>query len=135
MSLWKNNGFSLIEVMIAIAIVAILASIAYPSYISYLTSSRRTEAMGALQRFANVQEQFYSDHQRYAKNMAELGFADPYVSENGHYQVVTNSSSLTSDFTLTASAQGVQATNDADCKELKLQHNGIRTATSGDCWE
>ena len=60
----KNNalGFTLIEVMITVAIIGILASVAYPSYVDFVTRSNRVEALQELTRFANLQEQYFIDH-------------------------------------------------------------------------
>jgi len=53
----KSRGFTLIELMIAVAIVGILASIAIPNYRQYITKGKRAEAQGALVTFANAMEQ------------------------------------------------------------------------------
>lgn len=54
----KIRGFTLIELMIAVAVVGILASIAVPSYRAYITKGKRNEAQGALVTFANAMEQW-----------------------------------------------------------------------------
>jgi type IV pilus assembly protein PilE len=61
----KNQGFTLIEVMVTVAIVAILASIAIPSYQDSVTKSRRRDAQGALEGFANAMERHFSDVNNY----------------------------------------------------------------------
>ena len=57
----KHAGITLIELMIAVAIVAILAGVAYPSYMQYVLTSHRTEGTSALVRIANLEERYYLD--------------------------------------------------------------------------
>jgi type IV pilus assembly protein PilE len=61
----KNNGFTLIELMVAVAIVGILAGIAYPSYINNLTKSRRVDAEGALLGLASAMERHFTENSNY----------------------------------------------------------------------
>lgn len=63
-------GFTLIELMITVAIVAILASVAYPSYKEYVAKSRRSEARTVLSSAQQWMERFYSENFRYDKNSA-----------------------------------------------------------------
>lgn len=83
------SGFTLIELMITVAIVAILAAIALPSYNEYVLRAKRSEARSTLVDLLARQERFYSDNQRYAANLAELGVAST-TSENGYYNIVVS---------------------------------------------
>jgi type IV pilus assembly protein PilE len=62
----RQSGITLIELMVAIAIVAVLASIAIPSYTSYVTRSKLTEATSSLLAMRVKLEQFYQDKLTYA---------------------------------------------------------------------
>lgn len=62
---YANSGFSLIELMIAVAIVGILAAIAYPSYTSFIIDARRTDGQEALMGFANAMERFKTENMTY----------------------------------------------------------------------
>lgn len=61
----KERGFTLIELMIAVAIVAIIAAIAYPSYLDQVKSTRRGDAQGALMSFSNAMERYYTQQGSY----------------------------------------------------------------------
>jgi type IV pilus assembly protein PilE len=71
-----TTGFTLIEVLITIAIVAILASIAYPSYTDYLRRGQAQEAPGVLADFRARMEQYYQDNRNYGTG-ATCGIAAP----------------------------------------------------------
>ena len=60
------HGFTLIELMVTVAIVAILSAIAYPAYTEYILKSRRTDAKNALLDLAARQERFYSLNNKYS---------------------------------------------------------------------
>lgn len=129
----KEQGFTLIEVMIVVVIVGILASIAYPSYLDYVTRSNRTEAHAALMKISNLEEQFYLDNKSYTGTMTELGFAtDPYVTENGYYSVdaVVTSSKMT----ISATALGSQAARESTCKTITLTDTGAK-GPAAECWK
>jgi type IV pilus assembly protein PilE len=67
-----KKGFTLIELMIVVAIVGILAAVAYPSYLQHVESTRRSDAQGALSGLANAIERHYTTNSSY-KNAAESG--------------------------------------------------------------
>lgn len=61
----QESGFTLIELMIVVAIIGIIAAIAYPSYMDQVQSTRRADAQGALVTFANAMERFYTQNNSY----------------------------------------------------------------------
>lgn len=134
MAVQKMKGFTLVELMITIAIIGILASVAYPSYTDFVTRSNRSEAQRELTKLAVLQEQLFSDARRYTADMKELGESDdPYVTESDNYSI--DATLADGGFTLTATAQGNQATQDSVCLTISINDLGQKTATSDICWE
>lgn len=97
----KARGFTLIELMITVAIVAILAAIAYPSYQNSIKKSRRTEVKAAIQNVAAEQERFYYKSNAYTRDLRNLGYSIKIWnnSENGFYRfrVQNNNCNTTTD--------------------------------------
>ena len=79
------NGLTLIELLVVIAIVSIISAIAIPNYQDYVARSRRADAMIALQRVANEQEQFYFDGNQYSATFTSLNLSN--VSPDGYYNL------------------------------------------------
>ncbi|MFT5720704.1 MAG: type IV pilus assembly protein PilE [Motiliproteus sp.] len=73
----EQPGFTLIEVMITVAIAGILLMVAYPSYLQYLTDSRRTDARNALLAFSTSMERYRSDHNSYDNAHSGTGYPNP----------------------------------------------------------
>ncbi|PMG31454.1 prepilin-type N-terminal cleavage/methylation domain-containing protein [Shewanella sp. 10N.286.52.C2] len=129
----RNNGFTLIELMITITVVGILAAIAYPSYTQFAAKGARADALSGLMNLANRQEQFYLDHKTFTKNMKQLGMDDdPYIVDNGFYEVDAFSIGDGSKYTLKATAIGTQATRDTACPVIQITSDGVKTPT--ECW-
>lgn len=132
----SSIGFTLVELMITVAIIGILASIAYPSYTDFMLRSNRAEAQRELMRLANLQEQVFVDTRSYAENMTGLGVSsEEYTTESGNYVIkVSDVTSVSSapKFTLQAEAKNNQV-NDTDCTSLKIDYLGAKSPK--ECWE
>lgn len=146
MTMKPESGFTLIELMIVVAIIGFLAAIAYPSYTNYVTKGKRTVGQSILTQVANRQEQFFMDNKTYTTDLEALGYpASPMnVDSDGQpggsgevvYQVSVNSASATA-YTLHAVPQGGHAARDTDCGTLTLTHTGVKGATgtsTANCW-
>ena len=81
----RQRGFTLVEVMIACAIVAILAALAYPSYINAMQKSRRSDAKSALVGAAGQMERYFTERSTYATATLGSGGVYPSTSLNGYY--------------------------------------------------
>ena len=72
-----SAGFTLIEAMIAVAIVAILAAVAFPSYTDYVRRGKRATAQAALMELASRQQAYLLDRRVYTSDLSALAFAAP----------------------------------------------------------
>jgi len=133
-------GFTLIEVLIVVAILGIIASIAIPSYGSYMTKTRRVDAITLLTEVAGEQQRFFSENNRYAETMTDMGYPNAEeLSENGYYNVSVTASTPSS-FTVTAQpvAGGAQD-DDVECGSFTINSAGQKgvagaTKTAQECW-
>lgn len=118
-------GFTLIELMIALAIVGILAAIALPSYSQYVIRASRAEAQAQMMDIANREQQFLLADRAYASKEAlqSSGFALPTtVSTKYGYEIVVGTGTVPS-FTITFTPTGSQASDGA----LTLTSEGVKT--------
>ncbi|MDE2088436.1 MAG: type IV pilin protein [Gammaproteobacteria bacterium] len=132
----QNKGFTLIELMVALAVFAILAAIAYPSYMSQVRKTRRADAQSMLLDASQREMRYYTANNTYTNDMTKLDYsaANNVPTEHGYY-LVSVAAANASSFTLQAVPQGDQ-TNDS-CGTLKIDNLGQKTATGGtaaDCW-
>ncbi len=86
----RQTGFTLIELMITVAVVGILAAVAYPSYQDHIRKTHRRTAQSAMMDAANRQQQFLLANRRYATTLAELAFTMPSEIANRYNCSLTN---------------------------------------------
>jgi type IV pilus assembly protein PilE len=141
----SNRGFTLIELMIAVAVVSILATIAVASYSSQVQKSRRTDARSALLDLAGREEKLFSVANAYSALPSDLGYgagAWPIKVGSNYYQVTVASPDPlqpagTASYSITANAIGTQA-SDTTCLTLSVNQIGTQTSTgtgtAATCW-
>jgi len=120
-----SRGFSLLELMIAVAVVAILAMIAIPSYTVQLVKGRRSSAEAVLLDIAQRQQQYFLDARVYAPDWATLGTTIP-VNVSAYYKILTApGAGLPPNFT--ASATPLPGTAQAGDVTLIIDQTGAKT--------
>ncbi|WP_198084504.1 type IV pilin protein [Variovorax sp. E3] len=130
-----EKGFTLIELMITVAVVGILAAIAYPSYTEYVLRSRRVEAQNMLNDAAARQERWKAQNGKYA---AQADLAKLNVPNGGGYYALSLTSTDTS-YVFKAQRAGKQLA-DSKCGDFTLDDTGKKGIFAGTpgtpetCW-
>jgi len=129
----KNEGFTLIELAIVVAIIGILSSFAFGFFGDNVIASNRTEGRAALQTASATLEKCRSLYGSY--NHANCSYAD-FNSENNYYAISAARTATT--FTLTATpVTGQPQANDTYCTSLTLTNTSVKSGTGSDiteCW-
>ena len=150
-------GFTLMELMVTVAIVGILASIAIPSYQDSVKKSRRADAKAVLLGLANAMERHFTETNSYCDaggtggantcfigaaetNINETGTPDPDIlkftipTETTSFYTITISAATAATYTLRAAATGAQAGD--KCGNFILEHTGAKSVSTAatDCW-
>lgn len=126
----RRSGFTLIELMIAVAIIGILSAIAYPSYGQYLVRSNRSAAQSYLMELAQAQVQYKADTRSYADSVTDLGLPVPDAIGAKYEVEIALSDGPPQGFTITATPVE-NSVQDGD-GELTIDQAGTRTP--GDKW-
>lgn len=136
----SSRGFTLLELMITVAVVAILASVAYPSYIQHIVRTHRSAVQSQMYAVANKQEQYLLDQRSYASTLAALNMTLPAdVASRYTVTVAADMTTTPPSYLVTATPIGAQLANDTRCGTLTLDHLGVKTksgtsANVADCW-
>lgn len=154
MKMKRLKGFTLIEVMIVVAIVAILSAVALPAYNDYVARARRADAKAVLLEGVQFMERIYTERGAYNRDssgatkttLALIGFPDaltqaPKDGSTKYYDIQLSGDLTSSSFTLAAVPTGAQASD--KCGSLTISNTGAKditdkpstsAASKSDCW-
>ncbi|MFJ3483594.1 type IV pilin protein [Pseudomonas sp. NPDC090202] len=125
----RLRGFTLIELMVTVAIVAILAAVALPSYTRYVQRGYRSEGLAMLNDAVARMERFYAQNNSYAAtNLAGIGITNAN-SASGRYTLSFTATPTATAYSLQVAPQGAQATD--TCGTLSITQDGTRTSSTG----
>ena len=122
-----QRGYTLMELMIAVAIVAILATLALNSYSNATTRSRRAAIQSHMMEVASRQEQLLLDTRLYSDASPPLPALRSELTAHYTLAVTVANGATPPTFLITATPIGNQLANDTRCGTLSLNHLGVRT--------
>lgn len=124
----NQSGFSLIELLVVLAIIGILAGLAYPSYKKHMENTRRSDAHLSLLEASQAMERCKATQYSYA---GCAGSVSTETAQN-YYTVAATPAPTASEYTLVATAIGPQA-DDTNCATITLNHLGEQLPAN--CWK
>ena len=133
-----SRGFTIIELLIVVAIIGILFGIALPSYEAYVLRAHRADAQGILLDIAAREERFLAQNNSYTALISPangLGLGTT-TSDEGYYNLTVGAGgtgSILTSYLVTATATGGQ-TSDTDCLTVTYSSAGVKGGTTGNCW-
>lgn len=148
----RQQGFTLVELMVVVVIVAIIAGIGYPAYTQYVIKANRSAAQGFMLQLASREEQYLADARTYTGAFTTTGdalYVAPPAETTGKYTFDIAVVTLATDpnyiagaalpqYIITATAVGGQATSDTKCGNLTIDSTGTKgesgTGSVSDCW-
>ena len=141
MKIHQVKGFTLIEILVVIAIAGILAAVAIPYYRDNVLKSHRSDGKAAILDVAARQEKWYFQNQRYNGDITDEDFYGTTSSPDGFYSLsIDRPCGGFSCFTIVATAAGTQEA-DTECYKMSVTHQGSRrsenssgTETTDTCW-
>ncbi|MCB1615819.1 MAG: prepilin-type N-terminal cleavage/methylation domain-containing protein [Pseudomonadales bacterium] len=127
----KQSGFTLIELMIVVAIIGIIVGVAWPAYQDQIRSTRRTDAMATAQTLANAMEKHFTETGTYVGFPAVYERDIPADAAQAYYTVdIVEDGKNGFDITLSPIA-GTSQANDGD---ITLSSTGEKTWDGHNCW-
>ena len=144
-----TQGFTLIEIMIAVAIIAIISGFAYPSYVKHVQRAKRVDAQTAVLEAAQRQEAYYIRNNSYAKDLTQLEYNA--TSSEGLYNLAMSAAPngctgnrtppVCTGFEMTATPVTTKPqAQDSECQSFTVNQLGTKSAKDANnnattkCW-
>lgn len=121
----RHGGFTLVELVVAVAIIGLLASIAFPNYLEYVKKGRRAAAQSHLMDVAQRQQQYLLDTRGYAADLTTLNVTTP--SDVSSYYTITLTVGDGAPPSFTATATPISGSAQASDPTLTLTNTGAKT--------
>ena len=136
-----QRGFTLIEVMIVVAILAVIAAIAFPSYMESVRKSRRADAKSALMAASQAMEKYFTERQTYVNATLGSNATDVYktTSPDGYYTLSFSVASTASAYSLQAAPTAGKGQTNDKCGTFSINQAGAKGVSGGSlnaaaCW-
>jgi type IV pilus assembly protein PilE len=138
----RSKGFTLIEVMVTVAIVAILAAVALPAYTDYVKRGKIVEGPGSMANFRVQMEQYYQDNRNYGTAGGACGVAVPTAPAVKYFTFTCLVGTPNQTYTLTATSRANQGLGPAGAFTYTVTNADVRatpkfdnvTLTGTTCW-
>jgi type IV pilus assembly protein PilE len=128
----RQTGFTLIELMIVVAIIGIIASYAFPSYVESVRKANRAEAKSLMLQVANQQERYYTENNAYGALTAIGNTTASLATDSGRHNITVTLSNSDANYIITATP----VETDPTCGNLTLSNTGAQASSvvNASCW-